>query len=494
MSELPVYRLYIDGAWCDAAGGETFASVNPATGEPWARMPAASEADVDRAVNAARAALQDGPWRRMSATSRGKLLRRLADLVGANADRLGDVETIDSGKLVRETRSQTRYVADYYHYYAGLADKIEGATLPIDKPDMHVFTTREPIGVVAAVVPWNAQMFLSATKLGPALAAGNTVVLKASEDAPAPMLEFARLVEEAGFPAGVVNVITGFGEPCGRALTSHPDVARVAFTGGPATARRVVENTASNFAVLSLELGGKSPILVFDDADIESAVNGLIAGNFGATGQSCVAGSRVFLHDRVHDQILERLIARSKTIRIGDPLDETTDMGPLATRRQLDHITSSVKAAVGEGAELLHGGKQPDQPQRGFYFEPTILACPDQNVTTVREEMFGPVMSVLRFGDEDEAVAFANDTRFGLGAGVFTRDVARALRVSQGIRAGIVWVNTYRAVSPVAPFGGFRQSGYGREAGLDVIHEYTRTKSVWISTSPEPMADPFVMR
>lgn len=494
MNELPVYRLYIDGEWCDASGGETFESVNPATGEPWARMPAAGEADVHRAVSAAKSALYDGPWSRLTATSRGKLLRRLADLIDANAQRLGDIETTDSGKLARETRSQTRYVADYYHYYAGLADKIEGATLPIDKPDMHVFTTREPIGVVAAVVPWNAQMFLSATKLGPALAAGNTVVLKTSEDAPAPMLEFARLIDEAGFPPGVVNIITGFGEPCGRALTSHPDVARVAFTGGPNTARRVVENTANNFAVISLELGGKSPIVVFDDADIEGAVNGLIAGNFGATGQSCVAGSRVFLHDRVHDQILERLIARSKTIRIGDPLDETTDMGPLATRRQLDHITSSVEAAVGEGAELLHGGKQPGQPDRGFYFEPTILACPDQDVTTVREEMFGPVMSALRFDDEDQAVALANDTRFGLGAGVFTRDVARALRVSKRIRAGIVWVNTYRAISPIAPFGGFRQSGYGREAGLDVIHEYTRTKSVWINTSSAPMADPFVMR
>ncbi|MDX1513622.1 MAG: aldehyde dehydrogenase family protein, partial [Gammaproteobacteria bacterium] len=331
MSEMPVYRLYIDGAWREASGGECFDSVNPATGEPWARMPAAGEDDVELAVSAASRALFDGPWSRMTATGRGKLLRRLADLIEANAERLGDIETIDSGKLARETRSQTRYVADYYHYYAGLADKIQGATLPIDKPDMHVFTTREPIGVVAAIVPWNAQMFLSATKLGPALAAGNTVVVKASEDAPAPMFEFARLVDEAGFPPGVVNVITGFGEPCGRALTSHPDVARVAFTGGPETARRVIENTARNFAVTSLELGGKSPIVVFDDADIEGAVNGLIAGNFGATGQSCVAGSRVFLHRRVHDRILEKLVARSETIRIGDPLDDATDMGPLAT-------------------------------------------------------------------------------------------------------------------------------------------------------------------
>jgi acyl-CoA reductase-like NAD-dependent aldehyde dehydrogenase len=494
MTSLASYQLYIDGAWCNASDDATFESINPASGEPWALMPAASEADVDRAVVAAKRALYQGPWSSMTATQRGKLLRRLGDLISENAERLGEVETIDSGKLARETRSQTRYVAEYYWYYAGLADKIEGATLPIDKPDLHVFTTREPIGVVAAIVPWNAQMFLSATKLGPALAAGNTLVLKASEDAPAPMLEFAKLVNEAGFPPGVVNIITGFGEPCGRALTSHPDVGRVAFTGGPATARRVVENSANNFAIVSLELGGKSPILVFDDADIDGAVNGLIAGNFGATGQSCVAGSRVFLHRRVRDQILERLVKRTQRIIIGDPLEEDTDMGPLATKRQLEHIESSVAETVDQGATLLHGGTRPEKPGQGWYYEPTILACPNQTVKTVQEEMFGPVMSALAFSDEDEAVAFANDTRFGLGAGVFTKDVSRALRVSKRIRSGIVWVNTYRAISPISPFGGFGQSGYGREAGIDAIFDYTRTKSVWINTSSAPMADPFVMR
>jgi len=312
--------------------------------------------------------------------------------------------------------------------------------------------------------------------------------------APAPMFEFAKLVEEAGFPKGTVNVITGFGEPCGRALTAHPLVARVAFTGGPDTARRVVANTAENFAVLSLELGGKSPIVVFDDADVESAVNGIIAGNFGATGQSCVAGSRVFLHERVHDRVLERLVERAARIKIGDPLADDTEMGPLATPAQLEHIVEAVGASVEQGAEVLHGGRQPEHLERGWYYEPTVLACPDQQVRTVQEEMFGPVLSALRFGDEDEAVRFANDTRFGLGAGVFTRDVARALRVSRRIRSGIVWVNTYRAISPIAPFGGFKQSGYGREAGVDAIRDYTRTKSVWINTSDAPMPDPFVMR
>jgi aldehyde dehydrogenase (NAD+) len=312
--------MYIDGEWCDAVDGAQLESVNPATGEIWATAAVAGEVEVKRAVAAASRALKSGPWAEMNATQRGKLLRKLGDLIAENSHMLGEIETIDSGKLAKETRAQTGYVSDYYYYYAGLADKIQGATLPIDKPDMHVYTKRVPIGVVAAVVPWNAQMFLTATKLGPALAAGNTVVLKASEAAPAPMFEFARIVQEAGFPPGVVNVITGHGEPCGRLLTSHPDVARVAFTGGPETARHIVRNSAENFAVVSLELGGKSPILVFDDADLEGAVNGIIAGNFGATGQSCVAGSRVFIQSTIREQILEKLVERAAQIRIGDPL------------------------------------------------------------------------------------------------------------------------------------------------------------------------------
>ena len=494
MGELMKYQMYIDGQWTDAADGATFDSVNPATGKPWAKMPAASESDVNAAVAAAKRALHEGAWASMLPTQRGKLIRRLGDLIAENSDRLGDIETTDSGKLSRETRAQVGYVADYYYYFAGLADKIEGATLPIDKPDMHVFTLREPIGVVVAVVPWNAQMFLTATKLGPALAAGNTVVLKASEDAPATLFEFARLVEEAGFPPGVVNVITGFGEPCGRAVTSHPDVARVAFTGGPSVARRVIENTAHNFAVVSLELGGKSPMLIFDDADIDNAVNGIIAGNFGATGQSCVAGSRVFLHENVHDEILDRLVERVKTVRIGDPLDASTDIGPLATQRQLEHIRESVEVTVNQGAELLAGGRVPAEFPEGWYYEPTILACPSQDVKTVQEEMFGPILSAMRFTEEEEAVSHANNTRFGLGAGVFTRDVGRAIRVSKRIHSGIVWVNTYRAVSPIAPFGGYKHSGFGREAGLDAIYDYTRTKTVWINTSTASMADPFTIR
>jgi len=488
------YQMYIDGQWCDAEDGARLESVNPATGEVWATAAVAGEPEVNRAVAAAQRALNEGPWAAMTATQRGKMLHKLGDLIAQNSQHLGEIETIDSGKLAKETRAQTGYVSDYYYYFAGLADKIQGATLPIDKPDMHVFTKRVPIGVVAAVVPWNAQMFLTATKLGPALAAGNTVVLKASEQAPAPMFEFARIVEQAGFPPGVVNVITGYGEPCGRLLTSHPDVARVAFTGGPETARHIVRNTAENFAVVSLELGGKSPIVVFEDADLESAVNGVIAGNFGATGQSCVAGSRVFIQSSIREKFLEKLVERARQIRIGDPLADDTQVGPLATKEQLQHITESVKDAVSEGATLLHGGKPPEGFDKGWYYTPTILDCPNQQVRTVREEMFGPVLSALSFETEAEAIEMANNSKFGLGAGIFTNNVARALRVSDAIRSGIIWVNTYRVISPIAPFGGFKNSGPGRESGVDSIYDYTRTKTVWINTSSEPMANPFVMR
>lgn len=492
--QLEKYRHYIDGEWSDASDGGVIETLNPATETVWAEVPAATEADVDRAVAAAKAALHHGEWASLSATGRGKLISRLAELTGERAAHLGRIETVDSGKLLGETSAQTAYVSDYYRYFAGLADKLEGATLPIDKPDMHVYTLREPIGVVAAVVPWNAQMFLTASKLGPALAAGNTVVLKASEEAPAPMFEFARLVEEAGFPPGVVNVITGHGEPCGRALTSHPDVNRVAFTGGPSTASRIIRNTADNFAVVSLELGGKSPIVVFGDTNIEGAVNGIIAGNFGASGQSCVAGSRVILHESVHDRVMEKLIERVGQIRIGDPLDTDTQMGPLATRAQLDHIQASISKSCEQGAELHHGGRRPEAMNRGYYFEPTILGCPHQDLDTVRNEMFGPVLSALKFSDPEEAIAMANDTRFGLGAGIFTENLARAHWASSRIRSGIVYVNTYRVISPIAPFGGFGHSGYGREAGIESLLDYTRTKTVWINTSNRPMTNPFIMR
>ncbi|MCG5481319.1 aldehyde dehydrogenase [Sinorhizobium alkalisoli] len=484
------FQCYIDGEFAD--GEARFESIDPATGLAWAEMPEAREADVDRAVEAARNALHDGPWAKLSASERGKLLYKLADLVAGNAGKLAELETRDTGKIIRETSAQIAYVADYYRYYAGIADKIEGSHLPIDKPDMEVWLRREPIGVVAMVVPWNSQLFLSAVKIGPALAAGCTMVVKASEDGPAPLLEFARLVHEAGFPAGVVNIITGFGPSCGAALSRHPQVDHIAFTGGPETARHVVRNSAENLASTSLELGGKSPFIVFADADLESAANAQVAGIFAATGQSCVAGSRLIVERSVKDRFLAILKAKADTIRIGSPLDMATEVGPLATQRQRAHIEALIARSLASGAKVVTGASAPQGD--GFYYRPTILDCDGSASPSLDNEFFGPVLSVLSFETEDEALRLANDTPYGLAAGVFTQNLTRAHRLMKGIRAGIVWVNTYRAVSPIAPFGGFGLSGHGREGGLAAALDYTRTKTVWLRTSDDPIPDPFVMR
>jgi acyl-CoA reductase-like NAD-dependent aldehyde dehydrogenase len=482
------FQHYIDGSFAD--GGTTFDSLDPATGTPWAIMPMADAADVDRAVDAAHRAFP--AWAATTATSRGKLLYRLADLVQAAAPRLAALETRDTGKIIRETSAQIAYVAEYYRYYAGLADKIEGAHLPIDKPDMEVWLRREPVGVVAAIVPWNSQLFLSAVKLGPALAAGCTVVLKASEDGPAPLLDFARLVHEAGFPPGVVNVLTG-GPEAGRALTTHPRVAHIAFTGGPDTARHIVRASAENLSKTSLELGGKSPFIVFDDADLDSAANAQVSGIFAATGQSCVAGSRLLVQRGVKDAFLARLTAKAEGIRIGVPGDMATEVGPLATLRQRDRIERIVAESVAAGARLVTGGTVPARP--GFYYPPTILDCSDApDAPCVTQELFGPVLSVVTFDTEDDALRIANGTPYGLASGVFTRSLTRAHRMIRGIRAGIVWVNTYRAVSPIAPFGGHGLSGHGREGGLAAALDYTTVKTVWLRTSDDPIPDPFVMR
>jgi len=494
MAELKSYQMYINGEWVNAKDGKTLESVNPSTGKSWAIIPEASEIDVDAAVQSAHRAFTEGPWSKMTATERGKLLRRLADVLAEHSENLGHTETVDTGKLFKETRWQARYISDFFHYYAGLADKVQGDTLPIDKPNMWTITMREPLGVVAAVVPWNSQLFLAAVKIAPALAAGNTVVLKASEHASAPMLEFAKVFEEADFPPGVLNVVTGLGEPCGRALTSHPLVDRISFTGGPETARQVIRNSAENFAEVSLELGGKSPVIVFEDADLESATNGVLLSIFSASGQSCVAGSRLLLHEKIHDEVLGEVAKRAANIRIGDPLDEASQMGPLATLGQLHNIQNALAEATSSGARLVHGGQQPEGLGDGWYYEPTVVACPSQNLGIVRNELFGPVVSALRFRDEEEAIRLANDSRFGLAAGVFSGNLGRALRVTQALRCGIVWVNTYRMVSPLAPFGGYKNSGYGRESGLQAIYDYTRPKTVWLNTSPDPIADPFVMQ
>ena len=487
---MQTFQQYIGGAFEDA--GETFESLDPATGKPWAQMPAASAADVDRAVRAAEAAFFSPEWAGMTATQRGKLLMRLADLVAENAPKLAELETRDTGKIIRETSAQIAYVAEYYRYYAGLADKIEGAHLPIDKPDMEVWLRREPVGVVAAIVPWNSQLFLSAVKIGPALAAGCTVVLKASEEGPAPMLEFARIFDQAGFPPGVLNVITG-GPEAGAALTSHASVAHVAFTGGPETARHIVRNSAENLASTSLELGGKSPFIVFDDADLESAVNAQVSGIFAATGQSCVAGSRLVIQKGIKDAFLARLKEKAEAVVIGAPDDMATEVGPLCTLKQRDHALRLIEASVAAGAKLVTGGTVPEG--EGFFFPPTVLDCSGApEAPCLSNEFFGPVLSVVDFDTEAEALEIANNTAFGLASGVFTQNLTRAHRMIRGIRAGIVWVNTYRAVSPIAPFGGHGLSGHGREGGLQAALDYTKVKAVWLRTSDDPIPDPFVMR
>lgn len=493
MGELTTYQMLIDGQWRDASDGVFFKSINPLNDEAWAQIPEATAQDVNDAVDAADRAFNEGPWSKMTPTERGKCLRKLGDLLADKSEELGAIETRDTGKMFKETRWQAKYIAEYFHFYAGCADKISGETLPIDKPDMFVFTNREPLGVIAAVVPWNSQLFLAAVKIGPALAAGNTIILKASEHASAAMLAFGALISEAGIPDGVVNIITGHGDPCGKVLTSHPKVARISFTGGPISAQHIIHNSAENFAEVSLELGGKSPFIVFDDADIDSAVNGSVGGIFGASGQSCVAGSRLYLHEDIADEFLEKLAAVAASVKIGDPMLEETQMGPLCTMGQLNNVETQVALAIEEGATIRSGGKRPSG-MVGQFYEPTIIECPRQDLTIVDTELFGPVVSVLRFKDEDEVLALANDSKHGLAAGIFTRDSARALRVSRKVKAGIVWVNTYRMISPIAEFGGMKQSGYGRESGFQAVYDYTRPKTIWMNTSSAPLDNMFVAR
>ncbi len=484
------FQQFIDGEYTEAK--DYFPSINPATEEHWALMPEASAEDVDRAVKAAHRALSDPAWAGLSATARGKKLAKLADLIERDADKIAEIETMDSGKIIRETSAQISYVADYYRYYAGLADKMEGSHLPIDKPDMDVTLQREPLGVVAAVVPWNSQLFLSAVKIGPALAAGCTVVVKASEDGAGPHLAFAQLFEEAGFPKGVIHFITGHAD-VGKILTSHPLVMHVAFTGGPQTASHVVRNTAQNLASLSLELGGKSPFIVFNDADLESAANAQVAGIFAASGQSCVAGSRLVVQKGIKDALVARLKEKAEKIVIGSPMDSATEMGPLCTQEQIDLIEKALASSVAKGATIITGGERLER--KGYYFQPTIIDCTDvPDAQTAVDEMFGPVLSVIGFDTEEEAISIANNTRFGLASGVFTKDLARGHRMVKAIKAGVVWVNTYRAISPMAPFGGHGFSGFGREAGIDAALRYTKLKAVWIRTSEDPILDPFIIR
>jgi acyl-CoA reductase-like NAD-dependent aldehyde dehydrogenase len=493
MSKLKKYQMFIDGQWVDSDTKKTFETLNPEDNKPWAVVPEASANDVDRAVKAAQKAFE-GEWPKMLARDRAKFLRAIGNKLRENSELLGKIETIDTGKLYRETYQQAKYIAEYYDYYAGLADKVEGTVLPIDKPNIQAITTRIPIGVIAAIIPWNSQMFLTATKVAPALAMGNTVVIKCSELAPATMFEFAKLVEETGIPKGVINVVSGFGDPCGKALTTHNLVEKVAFTGGPETARHIIRNSAENLSEVSLELGGKSPVAVFDDAKQENAINGITAGIFGASGQSCIAGSRLYLQKGIYNEFLDKLAARAEKIKIGAPMDPDTEMGPLSNFKQLEVIEKNIKLTVEQGGKIKCGGKRHSFSNEGYYFPPTIIECENHNLPVAENELFGPVLSVMKFDTEEEVIKLMNDNQYGLSSGVYTSDLARGMRVSNAIRAGITFVNTYRLISPSAPFGGIKDSGYGKEAGIDSIKDYTRVKTTWFYTSDEPSLDPFSIR
>lgn len=473
----------------------TFESFDPFTGKPWALIPLDGPAEVEAAVAAARAAFRSPAWAGLTASARGRLLLRVADLIAENAERLAALETRDNGKLIAEMGAQLRYIPEWFRYFGGLADKIEGAVLPIDKPGMFAFTRREPIGVVAAIVPWNSPLMLLTWKLAPLLAAGNTVVIKPSEHTSASALEFVKLFQQAGFPPGVVNTVTGMPVEVGVPLVNHPDVAKIAFTGGEPGGIAVYRAAAEGLKTVTLELGGKSANIVFADAHIGNAVNGAISGIFAASGQTCIAGSRLLVQRSVHDQVVEGVVRLAGAARLGNPADPDTQVGPITTKAQRARVLSYLDIARAEGAEAVLGGKAPEQDglRNGWFVEPTIFTGVNNRMRIAREEVFGPVLSIIPFDDEDEAWAIANDSPYGLAAGLWTGDIGCAIRGSAALEAGTVWVNAYRAVSYMAPFGGYKRSGVGRESGQEAINAYLQTKTVWIDTAGQA-ANPFVIR
>jgi acyl-CoA reductase-like NAD-dependent aldehyde dehydrogenase len=472
------YQMRIGDQWLDAADGRRFETVNPFTGQAWASVPDAGAADVDLAVKAATAAME-GEWGRCTGFDRARYMRRLADILERDAEELSVLESTDNGKLIRETSGQAKALPEWLRYFAGIADKLQGEVIPAQNPDFLIYTRHEPIGVVGAIVPWNSPLSLLMWKFAPLLAAGCTLVVKPSEYTPVTALELAKRVAEAGLPAGVFNVVTGQSAELGAALVGHPGVRQVAFTGSPNVGIKVAQGAAAHLARTTLELGGKSAQVVFGDADLDAAVNGVIAGIFAASGQTCVAGSRLVVHEDVRDALIERLVARADTIKLGDPLDVASEMGPLANPAQLNTVTGFVERAVRDGATIACGGTT-DAALGGLFYRPTIVTDVRWDMEIAQDEIFGPVLSVLTFSTEEDAIRIANSTRFGLGAGVWTNDVRRAHRVAHQLRAGNVWVNAYRMVAPNVPFGGSGYSGWGRESGVDAVREYTDTKAIWV--------------
>ena len=473
-------KLFIGGEFIDGEAGGTIEVLNPHDNSPIAEVAEAREADVDKAVAAATEAFP--AWRRMAAMDRGRLLLKLADAVEANADELTRLESIDTGHPLRDTRFlDVPRTAVTYRYFGGMADKFEGSVVPVEEGFLN-YIMREPVGVVGQIVPWNFPLMFTSWKMGPALAAGNCVVLKPAELTPLSTLRIAELMREVGFPPGVVNIVPGYGPIAGQRLADHPDIHKLAFTGSTAVGRRIVESSAGNLKKLQLELGGKGANIVFEDADIRAAVGGSAFAIFHNQGQACIAGSRLLLHETIADEFLDKFIALAKSIRLGDPLDETTEMGPLTSKMHQQRVLEYCEVATSEGGEILTGGKVPDDPAlaKGCYFEPTIVrAKPSDRVC--QEEVFGPFVTVTTFAEEEEAVAIANGTEYGLAGGLWTGNLQRAHRVAARMIGGMVWINCYKRVNPGSPFGGVRSSGYGREMGFDAMREYTQTKSVWVN-------------
>jgi aldehyde dehydrogenase (NAD+) len=491
---MKTYSHFIDGQYVEPADGEWMDTINPYTGEAWARIPKGSAKDVDRAVQAAKRAMSSGPYASMTATERGKMMLRLADLVAANAQRLAEIEVRDNGKLLSEMRGQLNYHPEWWRYFGGIADKLEGGVVPIDKPDHFAFTTHEPVGVVGALTAWNSPLLFIAWKCAPAIAAGCSVVVKPSEFTSASTLEFAALTKEAGFPDGVFNVVAGLGPTVGAALVDHPDVAKITFTGSDATGAAIYAQAARTMKRVTLELGGKSPNIVFDDADLDKAASGAISGIFAATGQTCIAGSRLLVQNSIREAFTKRLVELGGSARKGDPMDPQTNIGPVTTPAQYKKILDYIGIAKAEGAHCVLGGQAASGLPGGQFVEPTIFVDVTPAMRIAREEVFGPVLSIIGFDDEEEAIRLANDTIYGLAAGVWTENIGRAMRMSKALKAGTVWVNTYRAVSYMMPFGGMKHSGIGRESGIEAVRHYLETKSTWISYAEGVPSNPFVMR
>ena len=494
MSDAVRFQMIINGESVDAVEGGCFDSMDPYTGERWATMPRGGREDAERAVAAADAAFRSPAWRGLTPSARGQLLRKVGDLIARDAERLARLEVRDNGKLFAEMHAQLRYIPQHFYYFAGLADKIEGAVIPVDKPNAFNYTRHEPLGVCVAITPWNSPLLLATNKLGPGLAAGNTFVIKPSEFTSASTIEFVKLFAEAGFPPGVVNVVTGFGKEVGEALVTHPKVRKIAFTGSEAGGRHINQLAAADFKRVTLELGGKSPNIVFDDADLDNAVRGVISGIYAATGQTCVAGSRLLVQRSIYDEFIDRLVAFARQAKLGNPMEATTQIGPVTTPPQFQKILDYIEIAKSEGAQCVLGGGPATEPQcgNGLFVQPTIFKNVTNQMRIAREEVFGPVLVCIPFEDEEDAIRIANDSDYGLASGVWTSSLRRSILMSERLEAGMVWVNMYRTLSTMSPFGGFKRSGLGHENGMDAVREYLQTKSVWISTATET-PNPFIL-